>query len=103
MFKNIIKLVLIFLFLPGMILSQNRNMEITTQLKENFTGKDGNPLTGKGVTIGDVDSGIDIFNPMFFYPDGGEFSIIDVDNNGVFTRVKMLSISTVTAKRIRMK
>jgi len=79
------KLIFIFFFLPGIIFSQIRNVEITTQLKENFYDKNGLPLTGKGVTIGDVDSGIDIFNPMFFLPDGGEFSFIDVDKNGKFT------------------
>ncbi|HMR41895.1 MAG TPA: S8 family serine peptidase [Ignavibacteria bacterium] len=85
MLSIINKLIFLALFFPGLLFSQIRNVEITTQLKKNFTDKEGNPLTGKGVTIGDVDSGIDIFNPMFFYPDGGEFSIIDVDNNGVFT------------------
>jgi subtilisin family serine protease len=57
----------------------------TTVLKENFFDKDGKPLTGKGVVIGDVDSGIDIFHPMFFFADGGEYSWIDVDKDGKFT------------------
>ena len=61
------------------------NYEITTVLKEKFTDKNGAPLTGKGVVIGDVDSGIDIFHPMFFFADGGEFDWIDADNDGKFT------------------
>lgn len=85
MFNYINNLVFILIFVPSVLFSQTRTMEITTQLKENFTGKNGLPLTGKGVTIGDVDSGIDIFNPMFFYPDGGEYNFIDVDKNGIFT------------------
>ena len=57
----------------------------TTVLKENFFDKEGRPLTGKGVVVGDVDSGIDIFHPMFFFADGGEYDWIDVNNDGVFT------------------
>jgi len=63
----------------------NSKYEITTVLKEKFTDKNGAPLTGKGVVIGDVDSGIDIFHPMFFFADGGEFDWIDVDGDGKFT------------------
>ena len=44
----------------------------------------GLPITGKGVTIGDIDSGIDIFHPLFFRADGGYFAWLDVNNNGVF-------------------
>ena len=47
---------------------ENSNEE-STVLNENFLDKDGNPLTGKGVVVGDVDSGIDIFHPMFFFRD----------------------------------
>ena len=63
----------------------NGKYEITTVLKEKFTDKTGAPLTGKGVVVGDVDSGIDIFHPMFFFADGGEFDWIDVDGDGKFT------------------
>jgi subtilisin family serine protease len=59
--------------------------EVTTVLKEKFTDKNGNPLTGKGVIIGDVDSGIDVFHPMFFFADGGEFEWIDVNGDGRIT------------------
>ncbi len=57
----------------------------TTILKEKFLGKDGNPLTGKGVIVGDIDSGIDIFSPFFFFADGGEYNWIDVDKDGEYT------------------
>jgi len=59
--------------------------EITTVLKEKFTDKNGNPLTGKGIIIGDMDSGIDVFHPFFFFADGGEFNWIDVNGDGKFT------------------
>ena len=77
-------LILILIF-PEVVFSQYRPIEITTQLKENFYDKNGNLLTGKGVLIGDIDSGIDIFNPMFFFADGGEYELIDADKNGIFT------------------
>jgi subtilisin family serine protease len=59
--------------------------EVTTVLKEKFYDKNGNLLTGKGVVIGDVDSGIDIFHPMFFFADGGEFNWVDSDGDGKLT------------------
>lgn len=82
-------LVLILLFvLPlsyGFTQVKSEKIWITTILQEKFFDKEGNPLTGKGVVIGDVDSGIDIFHPMFFFADGGEYDWIDADNNGRFT------------------
>ena len=62
-----------------------QKVEITSVLKDKFFDKNGNPLTGKGVVIGDIDSGIDIFHPMFFFADGGTFSWIDVNGDGEFT------------------
>ncbi len=59
--------------------------EFTTILKEKFTDKSGSILTGKGVVVGDVDSGIDVFHPMFFFADGGEFTWVDVDNDEKLT------------------
>lgn len=44
----------------------------------------GLPLTGKGVTIGSIDSGVDVYHPAFFRADGGLFGWIDVDGNGRF-------------------
>ena len=60
-------------------------IEVTTVLKESFTDRNGNNLTGKGVVIGDVDSGIDIFHPMFFFADGGDFKWTDVNSDGALT------------------
>jgi len=77
---------LIINFLPLFkIQPQDKDIWFTTILKEKFTDKNGNPLTGKGVVIGDVDSGIDIFNPMFFFADGGEYDWIDINKDGKFT------------------
>ncbi|MFC1511894.1 S8 family peptidase [Candidatus Latescibacterota bacterium] len=45
---------------------------------------DGHPVDGSGIIIADVDTGIDIFHPAFFKPDGGEYDWIDVNENGVF-------------------
>jgi subtilisin family serine protease len=75
----------IFLTAANISFAQNDNLEATTVLKNKYFDKQGRPLTGKGVIIGDVDSGIDIFHPMFFFADGGEFDWIDVDGDGVFT------------------
>lgn len=82
-----IKSTLFLIFAFGLIYSgfAQQKIEITSVLKDKFFDKNGNPLTGKGVVIGDVDSGIDIFHPMFFFADGGSFSWIDVNNDGVFT------------------
>ena len=64
---------------------RKKEYEVTTVLKQKFFDKDGKRPTGKGVVVGDVDSGIDIFHPMFFFADGGEFDWIDNDNDGKFT------------------
>lgn len=84
--KHITILVVIFISaVQNFTYAQYSQIEITTHLKENFYDKSGNPLTGKGVLIGDIDSGIDIFNPMFFFSDGGEYNFIDADKDGKFT------------------
>lgn len=83
--KSIKLFLILILIFPEIVFSQYRPIEITTQLKENFYDKNGNLLTGKGVLVGDIDSGIDIFNPMFFFADGGEYELIDADKNGIFT------------------
>lgn len=82
--KKFISLSFWLFFFSGSLLSQV-SYEVTTVLKEKFFDKNGNPLTGKGVIIGDLDSGIDIFHPMFFFADGGEFSWIDVNGDGKIT------------------
>lgn len=78
-----IKIFFAILFLT--IAANIHAQEITTVIKEKFVDKDGNPLTGKGIIIGDMDSGIDIFHPFFFFADGGEFNWIDVSGDGKFT------------------
>lgn len=44
-----------------------------------------NAITGKGVTIGLIDSGIDVHHPIFFRADGPWFKWIDTDNDKKFT------------------
>jgi subtilisin family serine protease len=46
-------------------------------------GKGG--YTGQGITICDIDSGIDIFHPLFFRADGGLVPWEDLDGDGVFS------------------
>jgi len=46
--------------------------------------EDGVPLDGTGITVCDVDNGIDVFHPLFFRADGGAFDWIDVNENGSF-------------------
>ncbi len=42
------------------------------------------PIDGRGIIIANVDTGIDIYHPAFFKPDGGEYNWIDVNGNGQF-------------------
>ena len=41
--------------------------------------------TGRGVTILDIDAGIDLFHPHFFQADGGAHPWVDLDGDGVLT------------------
>ncbi len=41
-------------------------------------------LTGAGVTIADIDTGVDVFHPLLFRADGGAFAWLDRNNNGLF-------------------
>lgn len=41
-------------------------------------------VDGRGMLIGDIDSGIDVLHPAFFHADGGLYNWIDVNKNGVF-------------------
>jgi len=50
-----------------------------------ITASDGYPLTGRGGVIANFDTGIDIFHPDFFHPDGGAFEYLDIDYDGYFT------------------
>lgn len=45
----------------------------------------GTGLTGRGITIGDMDTAVDFQHPMFFRADGGQFAWIDVDHDGRFS------------------
>lgn len=82
--KSLVIVIIAFLVFPLSFLRAQENVWYTTVLKEKFLDKNGNPLTGKGVVVGDVDSGVDIFSPFFFFADGGEFDWIDVDKDGEF-------------------
>ncbi len=42
-------------------------------------------LTGQGMVVCNIDSGIDIFHPLFFRPDAGYYTWQDVDDSGHFT------------------
>lgn len=43
-----------------------------------------NRVTGHGVKVADIDSGLDIYQPTFFRADGGYYSWIDGNSNGSF-------------------
>lgn len=49
-----------------------------------MTDKQGRPVTGQGVIIANFDTGVDVFHPAFFRPDGGRYAWIDDDVNGIF-------------------
>lgn len=53
------------------------------QTRATFDGA-GLPLTGQGVTVGVIDSWVDLFHPWFFRPDGPRLDWVDVDDNGLF-------------------
>jgi subtilase family protein len=84
-FRYVIIQAIFIICLQAVFSQLAKNYEVTTVLKEKFFDKTGAPLTGKGVVIGDVDSGVDVFHPWFFFTDGGEFNWIDVNGDGVLT------------------
>lgn len=88
--RKTIYIAVLFVMMCGITYAQSSfgEMEITTKLKEKFYDKDGNLLTGKGIVVADMDSGIDVFHPFFFFADGGEFDWIDVDGDRKFTAWK---------------
>jgi subtilisin family serine protease len=49
------------------------------------TDAQGLPLTGHGVAVCDLDSGLDAFHPLMFRPDAGYFRWVDVDGDGKLT------------------
>lgn len=83
--KAIIAAVIIFSGINAYAQLTVDDLVITTKVKEKFVDKNGQPLTGKGVVIGDVDSGIDVFHPFYFFADGGEFDWIDANGDGAYT------------------
>jgi subtilisin family serine protease len=83
--KQLFMLVVLILSFPVIALKSQDKVWYTTILKENFLDKEGKPLTGKGVVVGDVDSGIDVFDPFFFFADGGDYNWIDVDGDTKYT------------------
>lgn len=82
--KSIFIIICITVF-SSFVYAQTAGYDVTTVLQEKFNDKNGVPLTGKGVVVGDVDSGVDVFHPMLFFADGGEFEWIDVNGDGKFT------------------
>lgn len=46
---------------------------------------EGGPLTGRGITVCDIDSGVDVFHPLFFRADGGHFVWEDRNGDERFT------------------
>lgn len=74
--------------LDGRPFSVPRPLDLTTRLihaddAHRQETLEGIPLTGRGITICDVDSGIDVMHPMLFRADGGFFDWNDVNMNGV--------------------
>jgi hypothetical protein len=82
--KSLLIIVCIAVFASA-VYTQTSQYDVTTVLSKKFYDKEGNLLTGKGVVVGDVDSGVDVFHPMFFFADGGEFDWTDVDGDGKFS------------------
>lgn len=41
-------------------------------------------LSGAGVTVADIDTGVDVFHPLLFRADGGTFTWLDVNHSGSF-------------------
>ncbi|UCF04172.1 MAG: S8 family serine peptidase [bacterium] len=59
--------------------------EIGADVTWNYTDPSSNQLTGTGMRIADFDTGIDVFHPSFFFPDGDTLDWIDDDLSGTFT------------------
>ena len=50
----------------------------------NLNDKNGRHITGNGILIADLDTGVDFFHPMLFFADGDTLNWIDVNANGIF-------------------
>lgn len=76
--------------LDGGPLPHPRPLEVTTAMlhagdAHRLRDALGRDVTGEGLAICDVDSGIDVFHPLFFRGDGGVFPWIDADGDGALT------------------
>ena len=60
------------------------NPEVGANDLWNVTDTNGDDLSGKGMLIGDLDWGCDIFHPDFYRADGPVYDWIDVNENGEF-------------------
>ena len=70
---------------PGVVLPLEISVpEIGVDQVWQMTDERGREITGKGITIADFDSGIDVFHPDFFHADGELYDWIDVNNNDLF-------------------
>ncbi|MBM4355361.1 MAG: hypothetical protein FJ109_16505 [Deltaproteobacteria bacterium] len=69
---------------PNQPLNVTRQLTGAPQTADYIWGKLGK-LPGDGIRIADIDSGIDVFHPAFFRPDGGYHRWLDVDGNGELT------------------
>jgi MYXO-CTERM domain-containing protein len=63
----------------------NQSAELLRLLDARGARADLDDLVGQGITVGDVDSLVDVFHPTFFRGDGGYVAWIDVDGDKVFT------------------
>jgi subtilisin family serine protease len=61
----------------------NTPVMVGADLLRGREGVDGLGITGKGMVVCDVDSGVDVFHPLFFQADGGYFDWTDENQNGV--------------------
>ncbi len=48
------------------------------------TSYDGLSVDGTGVILANIDTGVDIYHPAFFKPDGGEYDWLDVNDSRAF-------------------
>jgi subtilisin family serine protease len=51
-------------------------------------------LDGSGVVVATVDTGIDLYHPGFFKPDGGTYNWIDTNNSGLFDAFDAVDLNT---------
>ncbi len=59
-------------------------VEIEADSAWGYMDDSGLPITGKGMRVADFDTGIDVFHPSFFFPDGDTLDWIDDNGSGAF-------------------